>query len=42
MTQAIVAILNLYELSLILLAILGVSYDFCRSAFRPRAPVSSV
>jgi hypothetical protein len=42
MIQAVIAILNLYQHILLLAAMLGVTYDFCRSTFSPRTIVPDI
>ena len=42
MIQAVIAILNLYQHILLLAAMLGVTYDFCRSTFSPRTTVPNI
>ena len=42
MIQAAIALFNLYEIALLIAATLGVTYDFCRSTFRPRTTVPDI
>jgi hypothetical protein len=42
MIQAVIAILNIYELSLFIAAFIGVIYDFCRSTFSTRTTVPDI
>ena len=42
MIQAVLALLSLYETLFLIAAIIGVTYDFCRSTFGPGAAVPNI
>ena len=42
MIQAVLALLSLYETLFLIAAIIGVTYDFCRSTFGARLTVPNL